>query len=233
MPLDQLRAWCESQNLTISDEQEAQCVSFLDQLYKANEVMNLTRVSREEAEVRHLIDSLLPQKFIHEEAVVLDAGSGPGFPSWPLACIRPDLQIHAIDSTEKIASFLLGVAPDNLTVKWMRVEEMRSRGRYDVAVGRAFAPLGIQLEATAPFVCMGGLVLPYRTPNDRLEAETLPCGQLGLELEAIHELALPDGSMRMFPLYRKVRETPIEFPRLWGRMKAKPLKGFRTAESSS
>lgn len=227
MPLDQLRQWCSQQDLPFSQDQEAQCEGFLDRLYQANKVMNLTRIAREEAEIKHLIDSLLPQALIPEGALVLDAGSGPGFPSWPLACLRPDLDIHAVDSTEKIARFLEGVAPKNLTVRCLRVEELRTRGRYDVALGRAFAPLGIQLEATAAFVRLGGMALPYRTPNDLLEAETLPCGQLGLELEETVEKALKDGSLRLFPIYRKVRETPGEFPRAWGRMKSRPLKGIR------
>lgn len=227
MPLLLLRKWCSDQDLPFSQDQEARCEAFLDSLYEANKVMNLTRIPREEAEVKHLIDSLLPQKHLPEGAFVLDAGSGPGFPSWPLACLRPDLEIHAVDSTEKIAHFLEGVAPKNLIVRCMRVEELRTRGRYDVALGRAFAPLGIQLEATAAFVRLGGLALPYRTPNDLLEAETLPCGQLGLELEETVEAALPDGSLRLFPLFRKVRETPSEFPRPWGRMKSRPLKGIR------
>lgn len=227
MPLLLLRKWCSDQDLPFSQDQEARCEAFLDSLYEANKVMNLTRIPREEAEVKHLIDSLLPQKLIPAGALVLDAGSGPGFPSWPLACLRPDLEIHAVDSTEKIAHFLESVAPKNLTVHCLRVEELRTRGRYDAAIGRAFAPLGIQLEATAAFVRLGGLALPYRTPNDLLEAETLPCGQLGLELEETVEAALPDGSLRLFPLYRKVRETPPEFPRPWGRMKSRPLKGIR------
>lgn len=227
MPLPLLRQWCSDLNLPLSQDQEARCEAFLDSLYEANKVMNLTRIPREDAEVKHLIDSLLPQRFIPEGALVLDAGSGPGFPSWPLACLRPDLEIHAVDSTEKIAHFLEVVAPKNLRVLCMRVEELRTRGRYDVALGRAFAPLGTQLEATAAFVRLGGLALPYRTPNDLLEAETLPCGQLGLELEETIQSALPDGSLRLFPLYRKVRETPLEFPRPWGRMKARPLKGLR------
>ena len=233
MPLPLLRTWCESQHLPFSPEQEAQCEAFLDKLYETNKVMNLTRIPREEAEVKHLIDSLLPQYHIHEEALVLDTGSGPGFPAWPLACLRPDIEIQAVDSTEKIVGFLKSVAPKNLNPRCMRVEELNTRGKFDVGLGRAFAPLGIQLEATAPWVKLGGIVMPYRTPNDREEAETMPCGQLGLELEEIIEMSLPDGSPRLFPIYRKVRETPTEFPRPWGRMKLRPLKGIRKADQGS
>ena len=95
--------------LTLSEAQLSKFENFEEALYRANEVMNLTRVAREECWLRHFVDSLLFQDLIPRGAAVLDIGTGPGFPAWPLACARPDLSITAMhwDSGSIFPSILL------------------------------------------------------------------------------------------------------------------------------
>ncbi|RYG69749.1 16S rRNA (guanine(527)-N(7))-methyltransferase RsmG, partial [bacterium] len=76
--------------------------TFEADLYEANEVMNLTRVPREECWLRHFLDSLLIAPWLPGEGSLLDIGSGPGFPAWPLALARPELQVTALDSSGKM-----------------------------------------------------------------------------------------------------------------------------------
>jgi 16S rRNA (guanine527-N7)-methyltransferase len=196
--------------------------AFADRLYEANKVMNLTRVPREQCWERHFLDSLLFEDMIPQDAFVLDIGTGAGFPAWPLARVRPDLQVVALDSTSKILGFLAESPLPNLTLAHVRAEDFDARDSFDVVTGRAFAPLAIQLEVSVALAKVGGAVIPMRTENDLAEIQRVPADQLGLKLEDIVERMLAE-TKRLFPIYRKVKPTPKRYPRLWAEIKRKPL----------
>ena len=44
--------------------------------------------------------------WIEDGAALLDIGTGPGLPAWPIACIRPDVRVTALESSEKPLKFL-------------------------------------------------------------------------------------------------------------------------------
>ncbi len=204
--------------------QSRQFKAFEDRLYEANEVMNLTRVPREECWLRHFIDSLLMQDLIAWRSSVLDIGTGPGFPAWPLACARPDLQVTAIDGSGKMIGFLMKNPLPNLTPMQVRAEEWPMRERFGVVTGRAVAPLRIQLELSAPFAKVGGLIIPMRTPGERTELAADE--SLGVKLEEVFERPLPGTDIvRLIPIYRKVAATPKRYPRTWAEIRRKPLRG--------
>jgi len=197
---------------------------FAERLYKANKVMNLTRVAREECWNRHFYDSLLFGDLIPQDASVLDIGTGPGFPAWPLARARPDLQVTALDSSGKMLGFLAGSPLPNLRLVQARAEEFSERESFDVVTGRALAPLAVQLEVSAAFANLGGLVLPMRSEKDLPEILRFPAGLLGLKLESVEGRILEGGdAKRLFPLYRKAHATPKRFPRKWADIKSMPL----------
>jgi 16S rRNA (guanine527-N7)-methyltransferase len=110
----------------------------------------------------------------------------------------------------------------NLEIVNDRAESWGRREKFDVATGRAVAPLGIQLELSAPVVRLGGLVIPMRTPNDVFELESLK--GLGLELVSIQRQVLPGTEIeRVFPIYKKIAATPRKYPRDWATIRKKPL----------
>jgi 16S rRNA (guanine527-N7)-methyltransferase len=198
--------------------------AFEDALYKANQVMNLTRVPQQESWLRHFVDSLLFQDLIPEGSTVLDIGAGPGFPAWPLACARPDLHVTALDSSGKMLGFLKTQPLPNLEAVQARAEEWGVRDRFDVVTGRAVAPLAIQLEVSAPCAKKGGIVLPMRTPVEAPEIESFPARQLGLKLKEQVPRGLPGTDIvRQVAIYEKVEPTPAAYPRPWAEIKRKPI----------
>lgn len=202
---------------------QAALTAFEDDLYAQNALMNLTRVPRDECWLRHILDSLLIAEFILEGSTVLDIGTGPGFPAWPLALARPDLTVTALDSSSKMLGFLRRHPLPNLKLEQGRAEELGLTDAFDVVTGRALAPLAIQLELSARPCRKGGIVLPMRTPNDLPEIERL-ASVLGLELEAIHRRTLPViDAERVFPVYRKIKNTPPGHPRPWAKMRERAL----------
>lgn len=215
----------EDLGLELSSEQVDRFAEFEDELYTANEVMNLTRVPKEECYIRHFLDSLMVGSVIAKLAPggqVLDIGTGPGFPSWCLAVAFPDMDITALDSNGKMTGFLRKHAPKNLLVAQERAEEWEAREKFDVVTGRAVAPLNIQIEISAAPVKMDGYVVPMRTPQDDLTREYWK--KVGLELIEVKEMTLPETDIvRVFPIFQKTRPTFLSFPRKWGDIKRKPL----------
>ena len=73
-----------------------------DRLLAVNAVMNLTALDTPEKIIPlHYADCALIADRIPAGATVADVGCGGGFPTFPLAILRPDLHITAIDSTGK------------------------------------------------------------------------------------------------------------------------------------
>ncbi len=214
---------CQKLDLALTQAQVEKFEEFEEALYATNAVMNLTRVSREECWLRHFVDSLLFQDLIPQGATVLDIGTGPGFPAWPLACARPDLHVTALDSSGKMLGFLKRQLLPNLEPVLARAEEWGVRDRFEVVTGRAVAPLAIQLELSAPMAKLRGLILPMRTPAEESDIRKLD-GNLGLELEDVVSRSLPGTDVvRMFALYRKVSLTDAKYPRSWSEIKRKPI----------
>jgi 16S rRNA (guanine527-N7)-methyltransferase len=76
-----------------------------------NSRLNLTRITEsEEIIVKHLLDSILPSRFLPSSGHALDVGTGAGFPGIPLKIVHPGLQVVLLDSNRKKVSFLTAAA---------------------------------------------------------------------------------------------------------------------------
>ena len=118
-------------------------------LTETNKSLNLTAVTDADGVIlKHFADSLIALEEIPEGAKVIDVGCGGGFPTFPMAIARPDLNITALDSTEKKINFVRATAKelglDNINAISDRAEALgrgAKRERYDVATARAAAAL--------------------------------------------------------------------------------------------
>ncbi len=216
--------WLEENRLCPDPARFALLDEFESGLYEANRKANLTRVPRSEFWLRHVVDCLLVADLVPTGAEVLDLGTGPGFPAWPLAWCRPDLAVTAVDSNAKALGFVRAFPLPNLSLCLSRAEERPERERFGFVTGRAVAPLPIQMEISAAFCKVGGLVVPLRTAVEFEAIRMFPASALGLNLERIVVRPLPMNSgERALPLFRKLRPTDRRFPRTWTQMRAKPL----------
>ncbi len=206
---------------------------------------NLTAV-REMSDIlsKHYADSLRVAAFVPHGARVLDVGCGGGFPCLPLAVVRPDLTITALDSTAKKLVFVEETAREmGLAVKTIvgRAEELAAaempmRESFDVVTARAVAALPVLAELCLPFVRVGGTFLAMKGARgeEELAAAASSIAKLGGVLTAKHRVDLPPVSAwyaggdataaeRWVFAIGKKNSTPRSLPRAFGRIKKKPL----------
>jgi 16S rRNA (guanine527-N7)-methyltransferase len=112
----------------LSEQQLDQCASHYELLCRWNRRVNLTRIIEPPEAARfHYAESIFGARFIEEGRTVLDIGSGAGFPAIPLAIMRSDLEVTALEANQKKSLFLkevkgeLGLA--NLRIETARLEE--------------------------------------------------------------------------------------------------------------
>jgi 16S rRNA (guanine527-N7)-methyltransferase len=141
----QLELGCDGLGITLSDDQLADLLRYLDLLARWNKAYNLTAV-RDEGQMvtRHLLDSLAVARFVSGRRII-DVGTGAGLPGVPLAIALPQREFHLLDSSGKKTRFLFQVKTalclDNIVVHQARVETFRVDEPFDVVLSRAFASL--------------------------------------------------------------------------------------------
>ncbi len=82
---------------------------YLNELISWNKKINLTAVTdKKEILVKHFLDSLMGGKAIDQEmnSLILDVGSGAGFPGIPLRIFRGSLNLLLIEPNKKKVAFL-------------------------------------------------------------------------------------------------------------------------------
>lgn len=184
--------------LTIEANQAEQFIHYLAQLVEWNKTINLTTiVNPNEIIIKHFIDSLasLVALDFPKQALVLDVGSGGGFPGIPLKIMRPDLHLVLVEPVQKKCSFLnsvigllklRGISTFSGTIE--QYAKQQDHCSVDIIVVRALKFEEIRKHAPSLLTSKGRIVL-YRT-------ETAKDREVGDEFHLIDEitLALPQES---------------------------------------
>ena len=213
-------------------------IALTERLLEENEKYNLTAIREpEKIALLHYADCASIAAYIPKGAKVIDVGCGAGFPSLPLAIVRPDIHITAVDSTEKRVRYveetarLLGLT--NITARVMRAEEGGKdpalREQFDVATARAVADLRILTELCLPFVRVGGEMIAMKGKNAAYEVQAskkalavLGGTLLSLDETPLHSATLGEQSRGVVRI-RKAKKTPATSPRVYAQISKKPL----------
>ena len=204
-------------------------------LIEANKTTNLTAITDEyEIIIKHFLDSATVCRYIHENAKIIDVGCGAGFPSLPIAILRPDVSVTSLDSTGKKIDFLndsaCKIGLKNIFGICKRAEDyaVEARETFDLCTGRAVSRLNVLSEICIPFVRVGGLFVAMKSSRgdeEYLEANK-GIGILGcvkLTEEDIELDCKGDKLKRTIFVFNKIKKTPITYPRNYSQIKKKPL----------
>jgi len=98
------------EEISSSSEIDQKLIRYEQELQRWNKKIRLTGLTNfQEFTQRHLIDSLIALGdllSLPEGSIIMDVGSGAGFPAIPLALFRPDLEWVLTESRQRRAAFL-------------------------------------------------------------------------------------------------------------------------------
>lgn len=221
-------------NISHTKKQVEDLCKFVDFLKQYNSTHNLTAITDDrEIVYKHLLDSLLPINNI-PKGKLLDIGCGGGFPSIPLAIMRPDIEILAIDSVGKKITFVENAIAmlnlRNVLALKARVEDLAQkrefRESFDIVTSRAVAPLNVILEYSAPMLVCGGKIVAYKGSaySDELDASKNAMKILDCSLESVLKYNITEiNAERNVLLITKNSKTPSKYPRSQNKPRLKPL----------
>ncbi|KAF1085914.1 Ribosomal RNA small subunit methyltransferase G [Sporotomaculum syntrophicum] len=226
---------CEKLGIIINNDIIDKFELYYQMLYKKNKEINLTTITTpEEAAEKHFIDSL---SLNHEIKLlsannIVDIGSGAGFPGLPLKIYNNDLDMTLVDAVGKKVKFMQQVIQElklqNVNAIKTRIEDLASicREKYFVAVSRAVADLRVLVEYALPIVRVSGYVIATKGPN--INEEIILADRaikiLGGEVVNIRHLTLPiSQENRAIITIKKIKPTPVKYPRKAGIPKKRPL----------
>ena len=165
---------------TLQGEEIEKLYRLTEIMLEVNKSMNLTAITEERAVIlKHYADSLTVSAMIPQNAKVIDVGCGAGFPTLPLAIIRPDISITALDGTAKRIEYVRSTAEKlgltNVKAISARAEELGSsdklgyRESFDIVTARAVATARTVYTDARNFPKPSGCFILYKTPEQLKE----------------------------------------------------------------
>ncbi len=205
-------------------------------MLRENEKYNLTAITApEKIALSHYADSALLASYLKRGATVCDVGCGAGFPTLPLAILRPDLSFFAVDSTAKRIAYVEMAARElsltNVTARAARAEELSHtelRESFDYATARAVAAMPILCELCLPLVRVGGQFLAMKGRNAKFELSDSKraIATLGGRLGRLDEVTLRGGdedALHPIIVVDKKTRCPDKYPRVYAKISKTPL----------
>lgn len=191
--------------IIIDSAQEERLLRFLDELLRWNQSINLTAITnRNEALVKHLVDSLTLLPHLRGDETLLDMGSGGGLPGLPLKIVMPGIKLTSVDAVAKKISFqkhaIRTFVLTGAVARHGRLEELGRESalaaHFDVVVARAFASLPDCIRLAKPFLMPGGRLIAMKGPEGEKEvlAAEKEISNAGFSLQKIDHLDLPEDN---------------------------------------
>ena len=221
----------------LSMEKSEKFLALTRRMLEENEKYNLTAITDPQKIIlAHYADCVSIASKFKKGATVIDVGCGAGFPTLPLAIVRDDLKIVALDSTAKRINYvsetarMLGLTNVEATV--MRAEDAgmsaQYREKFDYATARAVAELRVLSELCLPLVKVGGQMIAMKGKNAEFELSGAKralamLGGAGARCEQVSLKGSGEELTHPLIIIDKRTPTPKSYPRPFAQISKKPL----------
>lgn len=175
MITQELIAGIEQIGISLSEEMIDEFKIYHRELLLWNKRMNLVSLRDERLLVRrHFLDSLEAVQFIPQNAIVLDIGSGAGFPGVPIKIVRADIKIDLLEPKLKrfeFLDYLVNTLSLEVRIYRSRVEEFSvpegsgfplRYNKYDVVLARSVGKLKWLTKVAEPILALNGRAITYK-----------------------------------------------------------------------
>ena len=221
----------EKYEIKIKEEQLEKFEKYYKILVDYNKKVNLTAITeKEEVYIKHFIDSgKVVDKL--DSYSLLDVGSGGGFPAIPIKILKDDIKITMLEATGKKCDFLSYVIKElelkDIEVVNGRAEELakldKYREKFDICTARAVARLNVLCEYCMPFVKVGGKFISLKgDAEEEINEAKNAINILGGIVDNVNNFLLEDAKRTIIEI-KKIKNTPIKYPRGQGKERKKPL----------
>ncbi len=231
MTLKEFISELKERNIVLDDKMIAQFNDYAAYLKEYNEKINLTAITEyEEVFDKHFYDSLLSADRKLEGSLV-DVGTGAGFPGVVLKIVFPDLKVILIEPIGKRCIFLKSLI-ERLGLNDIEIVNARGedysrehREEYDYVTARAVSNLNNLIEVCGAMVKKGGYFICMRGKDgkEELSEAEKAVKTMGFETETVKNELLFNGDLRTIAYLRKVKTTPLKYPRKYNIIKKNPL----------
>lgn len=207
---------------------------YYDKLIEWNNKFNLTAITDpKNVQIKHFIDSILPNSLLDKSENICDIGCGAGFPSIPLSILNPDKKFTLVDSVNKKISFINYIIEvldlQNVTATHSRVEDFAKSNfqSFDACVVRAVASMPTLAEYTLPLIKKEGFLYAYKGINYKEELEQCSkiLGILKGKIQDVKEYDLTDEEKRYVIVIKKTGDCPKKYPRSGNKPRLQPILG--------
>lgn len=206
-------------------------------MLEENEKYNLTAIKEPSKIIlNHYADCVTLAKSLPRGASIIDVGCGAGFPTLPLAIVRDDLKITAIDSTAKRIAYVSESARQlslsNVSAVAIRAEDgarlEEYREKFDFATARAVAEMRILCELCMPYVKPGGAMIAMKGKNAEFELSSAKkaiaiLGGANPIIESVTLSSADETLTHPLIIINKKSKTPAAYPRVYAQISKKPL----------
>ncbi|MBQ6477891.1 MAG: 16S rRNA (guanine(527)-N(7))-methyltransferase RsmG [Erysipelotrichaceae bacterium] len=218
-------------NIGLNEKMCEQLDFYARYLKEYNEKVNLTAITDfEEVLDKHFYDSLLlyDRKL---EGTLADVGTGAGFPGVVLKIVIPELKVVLLEPIGKRCVFLnslieqLGLKDIEVLQERGEDHSLKHREAYDYVTARAVSNLNSLIEVCGAMVKKEGYFICLRGKDGREELKTASKAieKIGFRVESVKDEKLINGDSRMIAYLKKVKETPLKYPRKYNIIKKSPL----------
>ena len=208
-----------------------------ERMLEENEKYNLTAITDPDKIIlNHYADCAALAVRLPKGAKIADIGCGAGFPTLPVAILRPDVTILAIDSTAKRIGYVNETAEmlglKNVTAIAMRAEDggknPEYRERFDVVTARAVAEMRVLSELCLPYARVGGQFIAMKGKNAEFELQGAKkaisiLGGRDVKVDEISLKGIDEVLTHPLIMIAKKERTPANYPRPFAQISKKPL----------
>lgn len=217
---------CKNLSIEITEEIYSKLYKYFELLVEWNNRFNMTSILEEkEVFLLHFYDSLCLNKInLNEVNSLCDFGTGAGFPGMVIALVYPNIEVTLVESNNKKCTFLEEVKQQlnikNVSIFNERIEDFarKSREKYDVVTCRAVTSIPIIIELSTSLIKVNGLLAPLKSNcEEEINKYKYLEKEFNLKLENLIKYNLPiNDAYRVIPIYKKLKETDIKYPRNYG-----------------
>ena len=228
----------EKDGLEFNIDKYNKYMCYMSLIREWNEKVNLTAIT-EEIEIikKHFIDSIQCFRFngFNSFKNIIDIGTGAGFPGIPVKIAHSEIKVTLLDSLNKRVIFLNEVIKSlelkDIDAVHSRAEDLAQkkehREGYDGVVSRAVANMAVLSEFCLPYAKIGGYFIALKGPavEEEITAAKNAIGTLGGRIEEILPVEIEDTDLRHnIVIVKKIKSTPVIYPRKAGIISKKPIK---------